>query len=885
MQTAPPDPFALPSGVKFRFVLAVTALVGTMVFVHNLVYFTFSPDRDRAITVYRQCAAAPAEQGSGADALSSTHAFLTCIAPYEREKAWWILAGILSLAVTATAIYLLTPRFLIDRAKMESLSPYNPDHAWLLGQLYALCREAGLRQPPEFLVTGPDPRYRTVDARAFGRHGRRRVALFQGTIASYGKAPHRSRAVVLHELAHLRNKDTGIFYFTVALVLAFVPTGLLPLAVALIGTPAEGVFSVAWRALALVLLVWVTCASVLRAREYGADVRAASWGVGQGLLETVCKGTGERAPWWRRGPLAWHPPPTQRAAEIGSPREMFRLGFAECFASGLAVSVAANGLLILLWLTMNRLDALDARWTIALLCTPAALAVVGLGIWRAVLYAGNPSTVLLPGLGLALGLVVGQPLALQNGIVLMDRPWMPGPAAVLWSVVLCVLVVALVAWMARSALVWFGTELHPPGKAWSAGLLAAALPFAVLLGGWMFLYDMADELGPIHASARDEFHMISAVAPVGPFWLWASVEHPLLLWFTQWTPLVGAVVVVWLFPIAALWRRRLPGDVAWFRGALTTSLLAAGGFASFQLVLRLALHHGVSQEVRSQDGFVLAFVYWQIGAAVLLQGVAAAATVFVRRRHGWLAVPFGLLTAYLTGCLLTLLLFSGVVLAGCVDVLALAPGPCSLDLPPSLVRNTLLRVLVGGFLCVLLGVAVALVLARLRAERPAAPPPVPGHAPGVSHPIPPVPLQAPVAHLHTRASERRRRLAIGSVCLSAALVLAFSLAVGPTEQAQGSTPDDASPPAATPTVSSATTACQDFDDLLGSMDSLTTADVYAGLYEATQLARLAGNTRLASAFQGLLVAAQDQDPERLHAATEDIRTQCAIEGAPLRNLP
>ncbi|MGW0843343.1 M48 family metallopeptidase [Streptomyces sp. NPDC002787] len=882
MSTAPPDPFALPSGAKFRFVLVVTALVGTMVFIHNLLYFTFSPDRDRAVALYQRCAAAPADadQGAGTDALSHAQAFLTCIAPYERQKAWWVLGGLLLLAVTATAIYLLLPKYLVRRGRLEPVSPYDPDQAPLLARLHSLCQEAGLPRAPEFLVSDLDDR--KVDAYAFGRSGRHRVALAQGTVWAFGRAPRQARAVVLHELAHLRNKDVDITYLTVALALAFVPTGLLPLAVALIGTPASNVLSVGWRALVLVALVWVTCASVLRTREYGADVRAAGWGAGPGLLDVVGTGSGRPVPWWRRGPLAPHPSGAARAAEIVRPRELFRLGFTECFAAGLAVSVAAGGLLTLLWLMVNRLDALDARWTVVLLCAPAALAVVGLGIWRAVLFGGDTPAVLLPGLGLGLGLVVGGPLAPQNGIVLTGRPLVPGPAALLWSLALCALTVALSAWIARSAAVWYAAEEHPPGKGWQAGLLAAALPFAVLLSGWMLLYDTADGLDPVHAYARDLYGMVSGAAPVGPYWLWALVEHPMTLRFTQWTPLVMALVAVWLFPLAVLGKRRLPCDAGSLRHVLTTSTATAGVFAWFQLLERVALHEGVSPGVRGQDGFILAFAYWQIGAAMLFQGVAAAVVTVRVRRHGRLAVPFALLTAFLTGCLLTVVFFAGVVLAGCADAFAVAPGPCALDLPLSLVRDTLLRILVGGFLCALAGVAVSLGLPRLRGERhPVPPPPPTAPAP----PAPPMRPPSPHPHLTQRhqGHQGHHQHPIALACLPVALVLGFALAVSPTERtsagSDGSSPSDGAP------VASSAAACRKFDGLLGSIDSLSPAETDAQLYEAVHLALLADDNRLATAFQGLFAAAQAGDAERFGSLTDSIDTRCAAEGAPLRNLP
>ncbi|WP_217176767.1 M48 family metalloprotease [Streptomyces sp. AC495_CC817] len=858
MSSAPPDPFALPSGAKFRFALVVTALLGTTAFIHNLLYFTVSPDSDRAVAVYQRCAAGPQGQPPATDALAYTQGFLSCIAPYEREKAWWVLGGILLLASTAATIYLLLPWYLTRRRQLEPLSPHDPDHAPLLALLHSLCREAGLSRPPEFWVS--DLKDRKTDAYAFGRSGRYRVALAQGTMTAFGVAPQRARAVVLHELAHLRNKDVDVTWLTVALALAFVPAGLLPLAVALIATPAHSALAVTWRSLVLVALVWLTCTSVLRMREYGADVRAAGWGAGPGLLEVVGTERGRPASRWRLGPLAVHPSAASRAAEIARPRELFRLRFTECFTAGLAVSVAASGLLTLLWLMFNRLDALDARWTIVLLCAPAALAVIGLGVWRAALFGGGTRAVLLPALGLGPGLLVGVPLAPQSGIVLTDRPLVPGQAAVLWSLALCALLVALSAWIARSAALWHAAGEAPSARAWQAGLLAAALPFAVLLSGWMLLYDAGEALGPVHDSARELYALADASAPVGPYWLWALVEHPLTLRFTQWTPLVMALVAVWLFPVAAPWRRRPSYDTGWARHVLLTSTATAAVFAWFQLLERALLRESVSQAVRGQDGFLLAFTYWQIGAAMLLQGAAAAVTVRVRR-HDRPVLAFALLTAFVTGTLLTVVFFAGVVLAGCADALAMVPGRCALDLPLPLVRDTLLRILAGGFLCALAGAAVSRFLTRLQGEDPLVAPPL--RAP-LLRAAPSVPSAAQAAQLD-------RRLTIALACGPTVAVVAFALLVGPLGQTSGA--------GAAGTSSAA--ACREFDEFL---TATSPAEANARLYEAVQLALRAGDTRLATDLQGLFTAARDGDAERFGALADSIAGRCAAEGAAPGNL-
>lgn len=56
-----PDPFVFPDGVKFRFVLLVTALLATSAFVYNLLYYAVAPGADDAVADYQRCIAAPPE--------------------------------------------------------------------------------------------------------------------------------------------------------------------------------------------------------------------------------------------------------------------------------------------------------------------------------------------------------------------------------------------------------------------------------------------------------------------------------------------------------------------------------------------------------------------------------------------------------------------------------------------------------------------------------------------------------------------------------------------------------------------------------------------------------------------------------------------------------
>src|SRR5258705_11090935 len=89
------------------------------------------------------------------------------------------------------------------------------------------------------------------------------------------------RAVLLHELAHIRNGDLNKTYFAVATWYAFMAVALAPF---LLAMSRDFLSAQIWRALALVLLVYLSRTAVLRVRETYAAVCAADWDPPPGAL-------------------------------------------------------------------------------------------------------------------------------------------------------------------------------------------------------------------------------------------------------------------------------------------------------------------------------------------------------------------------------------------------------------------------------------------------------------------------------------------------------------------------------------------------------------------------------------------------------------------------
>src|SRR4029077_6514407 len=150
-----------------------------------------------------------------------------------------------------------------------------------------------------------------VQGHAFGYKGKE-VLILAGTPEVLGNAWEKScRPVALHELAHVVNDDARDRDKAKALWTAFVIFLLLGFIVLC------GLRGFSWRIggltlefAAMLLFVYVIWAGLIRIREYYADWRAASWGVGAQLQRLFSLPEGEvgfleRWNWWWRAWNRW----------------------------------------------------------------------------------------------------------------------------------------------------------------------------------------------------------------------------------------------------------------------------------------------------------------------------------------------------------------------------------------------------------------------------------------------------------------------------------------------------------------------------------------------------------------------------------------------------
>jgi Zn-dependent protease with chaperone function len=659
------NPFAFPSDTDIRFVLLVVSIIGVSLYGYQLLYLNIPSIRKAEGVLLRQCLALSGAGHPAATpgaAFDAAGAFLQCMAAFRRETAAWTLVGAALMLGVAAAIYWLLPAWKLWRAH---LVPFSPEDApEIVTYLADLSREAGLARPPTFVCNSLN---RARSGLAFGHLGQYYVVLPGGLVTQFDTDRPAFRAVVLHELAHLRNADVDKTYCAVALWPAFLVTAVVPFAATLFGSHDFAfIVSRGWRLAALTAWMYLARNAVLRAREGYADVRASLWDGPAGALRRVLEALPH--PEGRRWRALWqvHPDPRARRLVLDEPHRLFQLDFLDAFGTGVAATMAYRSVAILLapFMTVD----LAARWA-ALLYGPLAVGVIGLGAWRTIFAAcarrAAPRGLAPLGLGLGLGLMLGPALSFWTYGDLVGHGSSGSPVGswgltlgftLVWAAVLFASLALFLWWLVAGASTWL--EVAAADRAlrlmYVVGLTLGGVMLAVWLGLLLRLRDLSQSL----ASTTD-VHSVAVLAAVLNFL--GEVQA------LQFLPHL-AIIGLWAFPLAPwLWRGRVAPaagfrwafldaparPIAWPRQdplhvglALQRGLVGGLIFCGLLVVVRVGLRLGLSQATRSNADFVWAFYLGQVVAAALIQaGVAAITALRIRR----LGVLHGLCAAFVTG--------------------------------------------------------------------------------------------------------------------------------------------------------------------------------------------------------------------------------------------
>lgn len=721
------NPFAFPSDTSLRFILLILCVLGASLWIYHSPFLQRTSDFVKSIDAQYQCIkgsnlektfpeiASLSPQGY-TDLETAQSANQRCMAPFYLQDVIRMLVGVILLLSVAGAIYLTFPAWKRWRKRLVPLPVEDlPD---VTAELANLCREARLARQPAFVWNPLNP---VSEGLAFGRLGRYSVALTGGLVKQFYTDLPAFRAVIRHELAHLRNADVDKTYFSVAIWWAFIITALIPGAVYLgmdFTTSALNVnlafyINIIGRVLALAVLVLLTRNAVLRARELYADVRASTWDGPTGALNRVLEDftRSKRGRHW--AVMLAHPDPETRYTIVHDTRSLFQIGFWMAFGTGIAAAITFDGIFFLFSSLGELLQFAPLAGAVAgLFLGGLAVGVVGSALWRATFAAlaegKTPRGTGRIALSVVLGIAIGQLLSLS--VVGTDLPSLNtlGEFLAVCAIEGFFLLGSLwliLRWIVTDATTWLHVSASTSTLRWSSllGLIVAG-------GIWAGCFGSLLSIGEL---------ILSVPVAISVVVLGFAALLGILIILAQ--PFIMVELIsLWAVPLSVrFWRKRggTPVGSSWawldpppqqgtfprqepfhIRLALLTGIAGGLLFCVLELNLRFWLHLTVSEAIRAQASFKLDIWYWSIIRAAVVQAGVAIVTAAWARRLGGLQ---GLFAAFIAGCVATV---------GFLGINLLFGG----SINPSFAWNILSSfVLPGGLLAVLVAPAVAALTKRL----------------------------------------------------------------------------------------------------------------------------------------------------------------------------
>ncbi|MEU4641020.1 M48 family metalloprotease [Micromonospora sp. NPDC023814] len=417
-----------------------------------------------------------------------------CVELQAVTPPWWVIpAASLLLLGAAAVLFAVLPRWKARRGRVLPLAAVDRE-GQVSRMIAELVVQTGLRRVPTVLV---DPTALSAGAVVFGRTGRPRLCLHGGLLARMHADPHAVRAVLLHELGHIDNRDVTLTYAAVALWRSFVVVALVPFVAThlhlFVKSPCSPCAVPTHRnllaAALLVALVYLSRSDLLRTREFHADLAAARWGAdlrGWSAASPVRAGRGWRLLTGFGGLWRIHPDWESRRRVLADPGLLSRIPALAMFLTGAALILADAQL----WMIDPATAVLAANPTVDMAADPAvasavAVALLAAGVtsslvWQAVEPArqagrGVPRG-LRAGLWLGLGMLVAEFVSSRVAI----WQWLPQQPLLLVLLVLAGVVVTW--WITQCCNLWASAW---PGRSLRPVRWIAFVTGFVAIVGWM----------------------------------------------------------------------------------------------------------------------------------------------------------------------------------------------------------------------------------------------------------------------------------------------------------------------------------------------------------------------------------------------------------------
>ena len=523
-------PDALPSDTAVRFVLLILAVATASLYLFQALWFVVRGGG--FVAAVQRCGVAAGDLAGGLVGATSSELqrMSACRADVSREQAGFAVGGCLMVLGAAWLAYRWMPVW--RQRRRHLVSPDSADGRALLDEVAALSAQAGLERSPAVRLDAANP---AVQAYVYGAGNELRLAMTGGLVVQQVLDPPSFRAVLRHELAHIKNRDVPWTYYTVAAWWSFVALALVPIAAVFVVNDPKYVLQLGWRTGLLALLVALVAASVLRAREAYADATSVTWSSIADLDRVLAAQPASRT----RRPqlLRLHPSPHERRMLLAAPDRLFRADWFTAAATGVAAGTALASLESIASLVLPSRAVVLSLAVAPLIAVVACVTAWRVGLREAV--RGRREPLALPlGLGLGAGLAVAPLLTFEAaaGGVANGRSGWAGYA--LWALGMALATALVVRWVADSARVRVESMIRfaNPRRALAGHVLAVTVVIALLLACGHYARLLLVSLGPSVLSQPQLWQELPAVS-IG-FWpnlapilaVAAALAVPLLAW-------------------------------------------------------------------------------------------------------------------------------------------------------------------------------------------------------------------------------------------------------------------------------------------------------------------------------------------------------------------